>query len=80
MMAVRQGDVIERLKAGETLLRVLPRGDCASEGVKALLSGGGNVTEATYRRLTTSEPPMVAPVSPGLFPDAEPQEWGWVGE
>lgn len=76
-MAIRQADVIARLKAGETLILTLPKGDCASEKAQAYLSGGGNVTGATYRKLTDPAASLLRPVSPGLFSDVEPQEWGW---
>lgn len=78
-MPVKQHDVISRLKSGEALIRV-------NEHVSGefrpfqYLSGGGRVTARTYEKLTTSEPPLLMPLSLGLFPDAEPQEWGWVDE
>ena len=72
-MAVVQAEVIQRLKAGETLVRVLPKGDTESEKPFQYLSGGGRVTAATYQKLM----PQLSPVSAGLFPDAGPQEWGW---
>ena len=40
-MAVVQAEVIQRLKAGETLVRVLPKGDTESEKPFQYLSGGG---------------------------------------
>ena len=74
-MAVLQQEVIKRLKEGETLVHVIER-----EGEKhkpyQYLSGGGRVTVATYEKLR----PQLSPVSAGLFPDAEPQEWEWTGE
>lgn len=72
-MAVRQNNVIARLKAGETLLCVLPRGNSESELPYQYLSGGGRVTKATYQKIK----PQLSPICDGLFPDAEPQEWRW---
>jgi hypothetical protein len=78
-MAVRQEDVISRLKGGETLIHVIERENGQHKPFQ-YLSGGGRVTAATYRKLTDPENPCLQPVSSGLFPDAEPQEWGWVHE
>lgn len=75
-MAIRQRDVIDRLKAGETLLCTLPKGDTDSDAAVHYLSGGERVTKATYRKLQS----QMEAVSPGLFPGAEPQEWRWAGE
>jgi hypothetical protein len=75
-MTVRQAEVIERLKAGETVINVLPKGDTESDKAFQYLSGGGRITKATYRKIT----PNLKPISAGLFPDAEPQEWGWADE
>lgn len=79
MMAVKRSDVEARLKSGETLVRVLPKGDTESEDAYQYLSGGGNVTKATYAALTGGKKPKLKPISPGLFSDSEPQEWGWAG-
>jgi len=70
-MAVIQSEVISRLECGETIIHVLPKGDSESEQPYQYLSGGGWVTGATYNKLK----PKLRPVSSGLFPDAEPQEW-----
>ena len=76
---VSQSNVINRLKSGETLVHVIE-----NKGGKSFsfqyLSGGGRVTSATYAKLTNPEGRLVEPVSFGLFPDAEPQEWRWRGE
>lgn len=75
-MPVTQSQVIERLKAGETIVHVLPRGDTPSEEPFQYLSGGGRVTRATYIKLK----PNLRPISRGLFDDSEPQEWEWADE
>lgn len=76
-MAVPQKDVIKRLKAGETLVHVIEREKkSGNHKPYQYLSGGGRVTVATYEKLR----PQLSPVSVGLFPDAEPQEWEWSGE
>lgn len=72
-MPVRPSDVIKRLKSGETLIHVLPNGGMETEEPFQYLSGGGRVTRATYQKLK----PQLLPISPGLFADAEPQEWQW---
>lgn len=75
-MVVRQNEVIARLKAGETLIVVHPVG---ADGGFQYLSGGGRVSAATFKRLTETDAALT-PLSPGLFPDADPQEWGWADE
>ena len=76
-MAVKQSEVIERLKAGETLIHVMPDGEGHKrrDGGKPIhyLSGGGRVTDATYEKLKDK----MTPISSGLFEDVDPQEWGW---
>jgi hypothetical protein len=72
MVGVRS-KVISRLKGGETLIHVLPKGDSETETPFQYLSGGGRVTATTYSKLK----PNLRPVSSGLFPSAEPQEWEW---
>ncbi len=76
-MPVVQVEVISRLKAGETLVHVMPdgHGHRQRDGKKPIhyLSGGGRVTDATYVKLK----PQMKPVSKGLFEDVDPQEWGW---
>lgn len=72
-MAVVQSEVISRLKGGETIIHVLPKGDSESETPFQYLSGGGRVTAVTYLKLRSN----LRSISSGLFPGAEPQEWEW---
>lgn len=72
-MAIRQREVISRLKAGEHIFCTLPRGDAEGDEQVQFLQNGGRVTRATYCKIRES----LEPVSPGLFADAEPQEWRW---
>ena len=74
-MALQQRDVINRLKGGETLIHVIERVGGEHKPYQ-YLSGGGRVTARTYEKIK----PRLEASSPGLFPDAEPQEWRWRDE
>lgn len=54
-MPVRQNDVIDRLKAGETIIRVLPKGDTESEKPYQYLSGGG-ASNGSHLRQASAQP------------------------
>ncbi|WP_282091322.1 hypothetical protein [Epibacterium ulvae] len=70
MSYLSQSETTKRLQSGETLITTFTRGHAVTHA-----SGGGTVKPDFFTRLKADG--MLTPISAGLLPDSDPQEWGW---